>query len=247
MTSALPTIQVSVAPGYEALRSLLLQPWPSIEEASIPHPGGRGGVRDLPGGLVLRRCRRGGALGGLLGDRHLSPKTAWDEMRISERLMKEGVGVAEVVGVRAERRGFGWSLDVVTRRIEDAVPLRDLLPRAPAAGVARAVRRMHDSGLWHADLNLQNILVTGDGGIRIIDLSGSRVKRPLPMSARLDNIARLYRSLVKQHLPVAAFTLGRFLLTYFDGNRAAARKAIAACRAKLRRHRLWWALTGRAR
>lgn len=249
-----PRLLVTTAPGHDHLRSLLSQPWPAIEAASRPLGGGRGGVRTLPGGLVIRHCRRGGALGGLLGDRHWSPESAWDEMRISETLLREGVAVAEVLAVRAEKHGLTWRLDVVTRTIEDAATLRDCLageaPRGfprlpPAAPVAAAVRRMHDSGLWHADLNLQNILLTRHGEARIIDLAGSRLRRPLPERARLDNIARLYRSLEKQHLRVPRFTLLRFLMSYFVRDRAAVKRAAAAAESKMRRHRLWWALTGR--
>ncbi|MCE9581401.1 MAG: hypothetical protein K8T20_02675 [Planctomycetes bacterium] len=244
---------VTTAPGHDDLRALLAQPWPAIEAASRPLPGGRGGLRELPGGMVIRRCRRGGALGGLLGDRHWSPRAAWDEMQMSEKLLRDGVAVAEVLAVRAERHGIAWRLDVVTRKIEDAVQLRELLREDRPAGFARpsvhavaaAVRRMHDSGLWHADLNLQNILVTRAGDVRIIDLAGSKVKRPLPESARLDNLARLYRSLEKQHLHVPPFTLLRFLMVYFVRDRAAVKRAVAAAEAKMRRHRLWWAMTGR--
>jgi 3-deoxy-D-manno-octulosonic acid kinase len=246
---------VTTAPGHDDLRAILAQPWPAIEAASRPLGGGRGGVRELPGGLLIRHCRRGGALGGLLGDRHWSPKSAWDEMRISEKLLREGVDVAEVLGVRAEKRGLAWRLDVVTRTIENAATLRDLIageaprgfPAVPVAAVAAAVRRMHDSGLWHADLNLQNILVTRDGDVRIIDLAGSKVKRPLPERARLDNLARLYRSLEKQHLPLPRFSLLRFLMVYFVRDRKAVKKAVVEAESKMRRHRLWWAVTGRGR
>ncbi|NUN50486.1 MAG: hypothetical protein HUU15_16860 [Candidatus Brocadiae bacterium] len=239
------TLHITVAPGHDALRSLLALAWPDLVAASRGLEGGRGGIRELPGGLILRRCRRGGALGAWLGDRHLSPRRAMEEMTVSERLLRDGVGVAEVVGVRAEKHGLAWRLDVVTRKIEDATPLRDLLPRAPVAAVARAVRRMHDAGLRHADLNLQNILVTRAGDVRIIDLAGSRVLRPLPESARLDNLARLYRSLVKQRLPHSAFSLGRFLAVYAGRDRAAIRRIVAAARRRMLRHRLWWAITGR--
>lgn len=239
--------EILVSTDIAPLRSLLQRPWPEIQAQARSLPGGRGGLWELPGGLLLRRCRRGGALGRLLGDRYASPERALEEQRLAAHLLKEGVGVAEVVAVRAERARPGWKLDVVTRRIEDAIPLRELLPRAPVAEVARAVRRMHDRGVWHADLNLQNILVTKSGEVRIIDLAGSKVKRPLPESARMDNIARLYRSLVKQGLPASAVSLVRFLMVYFVRDRAAVKRAIAACRAKLRRHRLWWAISGRGR
>ncbi|KAF0245684.1 MAG: 3-deoxy-D-manno-octulosonic acid [Planctomycetota bacterium] len=246
---------VTTAPGHDDLRALLAQSWPAIEAASRPFAGGRGGVRELPGGLLIRHCRRGGALGGLLGDRHWSPKTAWDEMQMSEKLMREGVAVAEVLAVRAEKRGLAWRLDVVTRTVENAATLRDLIageaprgfPPTPVAAAAAAVRRMHDSGLWHADLNLQNILVTRDADVRIIDLAGSKVKRPLPERARLDNLARLYRSLEKQHLRLPVFSLLRFLMVYFVRDRGAVKRSIAAAEAKMRRHRFWWAVTGKAR
>jgi tRNA A-37 threonylcarbamoyl transferase component Bud32 len=106
---------------------------------------------------------------------------------------------------------------------------------------------MHDSGLWHADLNLQNVLVAADGDVHILDLAGSRIRHPLPEAARHENLARLWRSLLKQRLPHSPFSPTRFLMTYFLRDRDAVRRAAAACRARLRRHRLWWAIAGRGR
>jgi 3-deoxy-D-manno-octulosonic acid kinase len=76
-------------------------------------------------------------------------------------------------------------------------------PELPAratvfAAVAQAIRHMHDAGIFHADLNLTNLLVRTDTtspDVRIIDFDRGRVyPQPLSHSQREKNLRRLRRS-----------------------------------------------------
>ena len=87
-----------------------------------------------------------------------------------------------------------------------ASTLATAAPRlAPEAwrSVGRALRRFHDAGGWHADLNAGNILLS-PAGVYVIDLDRGRTVPPGSRSQRA-NLRRLARSLRKLGvLPAAA-------------------------------------------
>jgi aminoglycoside phosphotransferase (APT) family kinase protein len=59
---------------------------------------------------------------------------------------------------------------------------------------------MHRAGVWHADLNLTNLLVaeTGDPDVTVLDFDRARLATgPLRARARRRNLERLARSLRK--------------------------------------------------
>jgi hypothetical protein len=58
------------------------------------------------------------------------------------------------------------------------------------------VRRMHDAGILHRDLNLGNLLAAGDD-LYVIDLDGASLHEGLTEAQRFGNLSRLDRSYVK--------------------------------------------------
>jgi len=71
---------------------------------------------------------------------------------------------------------------------------------ALAARAGRAVARLHDAGVYHADLNLTNLLVgpVASDDVVVVDFDRARVRQgPLGRRARRRNLARLARSLAK--------------------------------------------------
>jgi hypothetical protein len=89
------------------------------------------------------------------------------------------------------------------------------------------VRRLHDAGVEHRDLQLRNILVTPERERRIVvvDLDRARFfpRGTMPTSRRARNLSRLARSALKAGLFEG--TLGRrevaaFMGAYSAGNRA---------------------------
>ena len=62
--------------------------------------------------------------------------------------------------------------------------------------VGRVVRRFHEAGVVHADLNARNILLDDDGRLHVLDFDRATVA---PRSRRRfrANLERLHRSLVK--------------------------------------------------
>jgi len=163
----------------------------------------------LAGGLELfaRRGRRGGMIGSILSDVYLgiAPRPL-AELAVAVEAMRRGIPVAEPMGAMIEwigpalYRGFfltravsGMTLWEFVKTDDDPIVRGHVLAQARAA-----IDAMHDKGLFHADLNLHNLLVTRAGesfGVIIIDLDKARLyDTPLSAAMRRANLARLARS-----------------------------------------------------
>jgi Lipopolysaccharide kinase (Kdo/WaaP) family len=117
------------------------------------------------------------------------------------------------------------------------------------------VRRLHDAGVDHRDLQLHNILVAEDSGRRrivVVDLDRA-VYHPrggLPPRMRARNLGRLTRSAVKAGLfrgPIGRRELAAFIGAYTGRDRrlrAALRGWIRSEQWKLALHRLGYRLSG---
>ena len=201
----------------------LLRRWASGElPPARALPGGRGGVGAFPLrpdlAVVLRPYRRGGLIGRFNQSRYLGvvPRP-FRELRVGVALAAAGVPTPEVLGaaVRWDAPGV-YRGAIVTRELWGAANLWRFLQQAPVAqrgvacaAAAAAIRRLHDAGALHPDLNLQNILVRrGAAGIDawIIDLDGVRFAR---VTARHRRAAfdRLCRSIRKLDPESAIITL----------------------------------------
>jgi len=215
---------MTVPPGYTALADgarravvrddlvpalagwLLATPLVPPPDAT-PIGGGRGAAYRVPwaGGIVVRFGRRGGAIARLVRDRYLGVRPRpWRELAVSIAARDRGAPVPEVVAACVH----GWAAyrsAIVTRELPGVTPVLAALEAARpgdargavAAAAGVAVARLHGAGVVHADLNLSNIVVGGDGAV-IVDLDRARL-RPGALGARLRerSLRRLRRSLAK--------------------------------------------------
>lgn len=156
--------------------------------------------------LVLRHYRRGGMVAALLGDRYvytgLAASRAWREFRLLVHLQQLGLAVPQPVAVRLRRYGMFYRADIVTRQIESSRTLTQRLTQAalPAddwAEIGRTLRKFHDCGIYHADLNAHNILLDAAGCVYLIDFDRGRLRDPRNSGWRQRNLQRLRRSLDK--------------------------------------------------
>jgi 3-deoxy-D-manno-octulosonic acid kinase len=181
--------------------------------------GGRGTTWFVAAGdrqLALRHYCRGGLIARLSTDRYVWLGEARTrparEFTVHRELQRLGLPVPAIVGVRIQRDGRSYRGDILTERLLDVRPLSQCLAAEPL-GVAdwielgRMLRRFHDAGLDHADLNAHNILWRGATGIYLIDFDRARLRarRGLWCDA---NLVRLRRSLLKvtRELPVDRFS-----------------------------------------
>lgn len=166
------------------------------------------------GSVVLRKYLRGGLPGRFIRDRYVF--TGWQrsrpvsEFNVLERLHEAGLPVPAPVAAMVRRHGLVYTGALMTMRLGNVSPLADELEaRAGNApfwrSVGACIRRFHDHGVVHADLNARNILA-GDEGIYLIDFDRARIA-PGRRSAFRRNLARLRRSLDKLCPSSAAETL----------------------------------------
>lgn len=176
---------------------------------------GRGVLRrvDIGGGgaALIRTYRHGGLLRRLTGEVFFTwPARPFSELLVTEQIRRGGIPTVEILAAVVARIWGpfyrGW---LVTREIRGARDLWSALQdgisqqtvRLLLKAVAWAVRRMHGEGIFHADLNLKNILVRmedGKIGVYIIDFDKARLYPggiPSPLINR--NLNRLLRSVQK--------------------------------------------------
>jgi tRNA A-37 threonylcarbamoyl transferase component Bud32 len=163
---------------------------------------------ELPNGCgpaVVRRSMRGGWLSSLNTDLFLPPTRALRELVASIRLRSSGVATPEVIAFAVYPVGgiFRRS-DVVTREIQGD-DLGSILASGPSEErrqvaletAAALVASLSLAGAHHSDLNVRNILVSGDVAY-ILDVDRIRFHIPGDPIVLNANIARLKRSLRKR-------------------------------------------------
>lgn len=177
------------------------------EKARLVSTGGRGSawfVQTEQGDMVLRQYRRGGLIARLSERRYVF--TGWQrtrsfrEYQLLRQLYDQGLPVPEPVAACATRYGFCYEAAILIRRIPDAVPLPEadnLADETLWRRVGHTIRRFHDAGLDHVDLNCDNILVAGNE-VYLIDFDRCRLSGgPVGQQAR-NNLQRFRRSLDKR-------------------------------------------------
>jgi len=169
--------------------------------------GGRGGVSIITspaGECVLRHYHRGGLVASLMGDRYLwtgADRTrSFAEFRLLGTIARLGLPGPSVVAARYGRHGLFYTADLITRFIENAPTLAECLAEGRLDGelaeeVGALVARFHRAGIWHADLNAHNVLVTTDQ-LYLIDFDRGRLQPPA-QAWQQANLRRLRRSLLK--------------------------------------------------
>ena len=208
--------------------------------------------KDAPARVFVRRARRGGALGALLGGLYAGGGRPIQELRAVQAARAAGVGVPEPLAVVARAAGPFHRLSIVSREIEGASDLLSLAGTlAPAAKrdllrrVADEMRRLHEAGVYHADLTMKNILVAGES-IYFIDLDKAVLQGHRDGRLDVANLSRLNRSIVKLFGAAGTITRTdkiRFLLRYL-GARDRVKELSTLCSQGLWKHRLWWSLVG---
>jgi len=150
---------------------------------------------------VLRQYQRGGWCRQLSEDRYFW----WGEHRT--RCLKEyhtmlslanqGLPVPRPIAAMACRDGgLTYRAWLITERVLSARTLAESEHSADWFAAGQSIAHIHAAGVWHADLNVNNVLIDGQGMAWVIDFDRAREG---VRSARLfkDNLARLARSMRK--------------------------------------------------
>jgi hypothetical protein len=270
-----------VPEGFEALRTdgttliVARDLRESIQSAGLESPenwqrhltergtgAGRGGTVRLRLAVgttaVLKQMRRGGALAFLWRDRYLGTGRLLDNLRIPLEAIRRGVPTARPLALLLASGPPGlsraWAAYEEIQNAPDVIEvLRSTEPPTieEIDVVAGVIRKMHDEGLEHRDLNLGNLLLRRREGAAaeafVVDLDRARLwDEPLPLGHRIRALCRLERSSVKLfgETPLEQFDLRRrWYEAYAQGDRELAvrlDKARRSNRLKLGLHRLGW-------
>lgn len=152
---------------------------------------------------LLRHYHRGGLMARLRGDRYgwrgEESTRPFAEWLLTYRLHRAGLPVPAPVGARYLRRGSSYSGDLITERLPTVGSLAECLRTGALSvvtwiSIGRCIRRFHDVGLCHADLNAHNVLLSEEG-VYLIDFDRSQLRAPGLW--RDGNLVRLRRSLDK--------------------------------------------------
>jgi 3-deoxy-D-manno-octulosonic acid kinase len=190
-------------------QALSFEPRELIERrALVGEASGRGRtyfIRIQENDWVLRHYRRGGAVAPMLRDRYLwtglERTRAWTEWRLLRELWLRGLPVPRPVAARVHRMRVFYTADLITQRLLGTRSLADRLNESTLAqdqwrAIGSCIRRFHDAGVDHGDLNAHNILLTSQHDIYLVDFDKSVFNRFAPTLAH-RNLTRLRRSLNK--------------------------------------------------
>ncbi len=178
---------------------------------------GRGNMRMLGDDMIVRELVHGGFFGNITGRRFLGTSRSIRELKISNYLIENGIRTPEIPAVRFVRSGIFYSIDIVTRLVPNSIDLltwlenfrlgqkgevlrfaqnnwQDNLFTTIFHETGSLVRRMHDLGVWHADLHLKNILLDEHLNPWILDLDKAWRLPVLPGYLRQMNLKRFFRS-----------------------------------------------------
>lgn len=164
----------------------------------------------LPTGTaIIRRSRRGGVIRWFLTDAYLLRNRPLREFHVHAWLYDAGLAVPEPLAVAWERQGLAFRGAIATREVPGQTLLDYLtpLPVRPEDVLRRAgrvIREMHDAGVYHADLQLRNILV-GPTYVYLIDFDGAVRQPRVSGLQRARNLLRLRRSFDKNYVPLRLF------------------------------------------
>lgn len=166
---------------------------------------------------VLRAYQRGGVIAKFNQQTYIGCSAegsrAYKEWRLLKRMYELGLSVPRPIAASFCR----WPLSfiplyrahILLQRIPNVQTLDHLLSVAPLddaawKSVGACIRRFHDQGVFHADLNANNILLNDQKIVYLIDFDKSEIRKEKQQEGaqkaqwKLDNLQRLKRSLLKQ-------------------------------------------------
>jgi 3-deoxy-D-manno-octulosonic acid kinase len=158
------------------------------------------------GPAVLRQYLRGGFVARFNRSRYLwlgfQRSRPIAEAYLLASLIDLDLPVPEILGAMCCRSGFTYSGALLTSRIPAAATLADRLSdfsqdNSMWFAIGACIRRFHGHGIWHADLNVRNILIDVQKRVWLIDFDRARILKA-GHHALAGNLQRLRRSLRKE-------------------------------------------------
>ncbi len=154
---------------------------------------------------ALRHYHRGGLFGKIVRDQYLflglERTRSYAEFVLLQKLRSAGVNVPRPIAAKVEQIGLLYRADLLSEKIPEA---RDLVDKLQVERLSTddyqkigiEIRKMHDVGVNHTDLNIHNILLDSEGKVWIIDFD--KCKQQSGNQWKERNLNRLLRSFRKE-------------------------------------------------
>jgi tRNA A-37 threonylcarbamoyl transferase component Bud32 len=212
--------------------------------------------------MVLRQYSHGGLLRMFTGSLYLSGSRSFRELALTEEIRSCGIQTIQPIAAIHQvilwplYRAYLLSLEIahsrdLTQFFQEigSHPSREnlFLKRKMIRSVGLLLRAFHQSGFFHGDLQLKNILAAGEQPF-LIDFDRSYRKKILSIREKIKNLLRLNRSVEKWMrvgLPITRMDCWRFFLAYAGDDeevRKAMEKVIRTYSIRHLFHRLGWAI-----
>jgi serine/threonine protein kinase len=182
--------------------------------------------------MVVRQYSHGGLLRAITGNLYLSGARSFRELAITEEIRSCGIPTIEPIGAIHQGTGLPplYRAYLLTLEVPGALNGIQYLEkmgkelnretllhkRKMIRQSGLLIRQFHQSGFFHQDLQLKNILVAGDR-LLLIDFDRSYRKSTLSARERMRNLLRLNRSVEKWRrlgIPITHTDRWRFFLAY---------------------------------
>ncbi|VAW65294.1 hypothetical protein MNBD_GAMMA09-2911 [hydrothermal vent metagenome] len=200
-------------PDTALLNEAIFQQADSCQKITV---GGRGQAWfiDIFGLSTVLRCyQRGGLVARFNQQSYLGVRPehsrAFREWRLLEWMHGQGLPVPQPVAASVCRWPFNFSplyrARILIQRIADTQTLDYYLGQQPMdhalwRSIGGCIRVFHNQGIYHADLNANNILLDTQQRVYLIDFDKAeqRMLSAQPAQWKTANLQRLKRSLLKQ-------------------------------------------------
>ena len=154
---------------------------------------------------VLRHYWRGGLIGKLLSDQYLflglNNTRTFQEFELLVEMQQKGLPVPCPIAAKVTRSGFIYRGDIITEALPNAQSVLDILKTRALSEqefsqIAATIANFHNHGVGHADLNINNILIS-NSQVYLIDFDRGTLGT-FNAKRNQSNIDRLARSFTKE-------------------------------------------------
>lgn len=155
--------------------------------------------------FVLRHYQRGGFVSKISNEKYLwvglKYSRPWREWTLLEKMIDKGLPVPAPAAIQVERKGLLYKADIMMHRIPHSRTLMHILMTEELTegywiSIGSVIRRFHEEGVYHADLNANNIMIDDGGRCYLIDFDKCGLRKPR-LKWQKENLLRLKRSLNK--------------------------------------------------
>jgi 3-deoxy-D-manno-octulosonic acid kinase len=247
--------------GHEDLEKLIYSKQPNTLyfEGRRSHPSIflKNGKR-----IVIKKYYHGGLLGSLWKDLYIFGSRAFEELILTEKIRSCEIPTHQpICAVHKSIFLFFYKAYLISLEIPNAKDLKNfltkigknpspqdlILKRRVIRSIGNLIKKFHEEGFFHRDLQLKNILVEGEK-VFLIDFDRSYQKHELSQNEKIKNILRLKRSAEKLKLsgvPITKSDQFRFFLAYTEGNKnlqIAIKNSLRIYRFQYLFHKLGWVI-----